>query len=490
MSKICKVKIYYKDLPGKVVQNINIFDAKFAKYEEIKKALIEKSAKKTDYKKVKVTDKDKFVLEIEEHEIPGIKEIFDEATYKFFYDSISENLPEKLKLNIVKVQDYPKWRPPKKSKKIEPVYPSPSSSRDSSIISSKVFERKPTESNNDDKNRTQIKTKIYYKEMPNKVVQNLNLLDDKYNKYEEIKKVILDKSKKNDYKTIRVTEKDKFVLEIEGIELPNLKQIFNEATFKYFYDYIAEKRPEKLKLNIVKVKEYPKWKPPQFYTILVNSLGTEWDTTSNEIQKELNEKFLEKGKQFFIQEKKQEKITDNIPDDIINDLHIYIICKNCLNSNFIGVRYICSECDNFNLCEYCYEKTKFSHNGKHVFIKLNKPIETPHKYNCIISPNRIYLQKSHEPFEIEIKAINNGQESLQRSFLSPIRFGKQYLGCLKTTITDNCENGEEFTLKPLIKFEDDDNAQPRDEYEGYFRLFSEEGIPFGDVIYIQVIMEK
>ena len=501
MSKAYKIKISYKDLPGKVVQNLNIFDSKFAKYEDIKKFLIDKSKKNSEFKSIKVTDNDKFVLEIEGHEIPGLKEIFDETTYKYFYDSISENPPEKLRLFIVKVQDYPKWRPPGKSikKPIENTSLSSTTLNSSSLNESssfkKEFSRQFTEGNNEDGKKNHIKAKIFYKELPNKVVQNINLLDNKYNKYEEIKNIILEKSKKNEYKNIRVTDKDKFVLEIEGLELAGLTQIWDEATYKYFYDKCTERRPDKLKLNIVKVREYPKWRPPKVYTILVNSLNTEWDTTKNEIKKELNEKYLEKGKQLFIQEKKKETMKNEITDDIYNDLHVNIICKNCLISHFIGVRYICCECDNFNLCEYCYEKkTHFSHNPEHVFIKLNKPIQhskfQPHKYNSIFSPNKYYLQKTHEPFEMEIKAINNGQESLQGCFLSPIRFGKQYLGCLKTTITDNCDIGEEFTLNPLIKFEDGDNIRPKDEYEGYFRLFSEEGIPFGDIIYIQVLMEK
>ena len=500
MSKTYKVKISYKELPGQVILNLNIFDDKYAKYEEIKKSLIDKSSKKKEFKPIKVTEKDKFVLEIEGHEIPGLKEIFNEATYKFFSDYISEHLQEKLKLLIVKVDDYPKWKPPMKNMKNQETSSisskdlnSPSSLNAPSSSIKKEFCRQSTEPNFEDGKKNQIKVKIYYRELPSKVVQNLNLLDNKYNKYEEIKKVIIEKSKKNEYKSIRVTEKDKFVLEIEGIELAGLTQIWDEGTYKYFYDNIEEKRPDKLKLNIVKVKEYPEWKPPKFYTILVNTLNSEWDNTKNEVKKELNEQYLEKGKQSFIQSKKEEKIKENnLSDDVYNDLHVNVICKKCLISDFLGVRYICSECDNFNLCEYCFDnKTKLSHNPEHVFIKSNRPISTDsYKYNSIFSPNKIYLQKSYEPFEIEIKVINNGKESLQGCFLSPIRFGKNYLGCLKTTITDICEIGEQFTLNPLIKFEDINNNEPKDEYEGYFRLFSEEGLPFGDILYIQVLIEK
>ena len=42
----------------------------------------------------------------------------------------------------------------------------------------------------------------------------------------------------------------------------------------------------------------------------------------------------------------------------------------------------------------------------------------------------------------------------------------------------------------MIKFqEDEDEDSSQDVYEGYYRLFTEEGIPFGDILYIQVITD-
>jgi hypothetical protein len=38
-------------------------------------------------------------------------------------------------------------------------------------------------------------------------------------------------------------------------------------------------------------------------------------------------------------------------------------------------------------------------------------------------------------------------------FISPIRFGKKYLGCSKTSITESASNGEKFNLKMLLTYE-------------------------------------
>jgi hypothetical protein len=70
------VRIYYKELPRKVVQTFNIPDYKYAKYEELKKSIFEKS-QKINYKK-KITEKDKFILEIEDFYILGLQNIWDE----------------------------------------------------------------------------------------------------------------------------------------------------------------------------------------------------------------------------------------------------------------------------------------------------------------------------------------------------------------------------------------------------------------------------
>jgi hypothetical protein len=49
-------------------------------------------------------------------------------------------------------------------------------------------------------------------------------------------------------------------------------------------------------------------------------------------------------------------------------------------------------------------------------------------------------------------------------------------------------------MKLTIVFQDNDDDDsedeaPQDVYEGYFRIFTEEGVPFGDILYLQVITD-
>lgn len=77
-------------------------------------------------------------------------------------------------------------------------------------------------------------------------------------------------------------------------------------------------------------------------------------------------------------------------------------------------------------------------------------------------------------------------------FYFPNKIWKKYLGCLKKTITTKCNTGDKVELDLLLKFEDDDEEEIEvlDSYEGYFRLMTEEGIPFGDILHIKLLIER
>ena len=97
---------------------------------------------------------------------------------------------------------------------------------------------------------------------------------------------------------------------------------------------------------------------------------------------------------------------------------------------------------------------------------------------------------------MEVNIINIGENNLQYCFLSPIRFGKEYLGCLKQTISEEAKKGEKIKLNIFIIFDDIDEDEDQndinllDYYEGYFRLMTKEGIPFGDILYIKLNIYK
>ena len=309
-----------------------------------------------------------------------------------------------------------------------------------------------------------------------------------YPKYELIKEKILEKA--NNSKYLKLSPTEKFILKILNYEIEELKSVWNSDTYSYLYERIKKNPPSKMKLIICKVDKYPEWNPPIYGTILKESLNSAWNITKKEIEEELSEKYLNNGKRLFIQDKKDKD--QNIRDALFNEFHLKVVCNNCFNSDFSGARYICSECDNFNLCEFCQKNTRINHNPEHTFIKLNEPVFLNiQKYSCIFCQNKKLIKKDLEPFEIDIDIINNGENNLKGCFISPIRFGKKYLGCLKKTILTDCYKGDKIRLEVLMKFDDDlDEENLQDVYEGYFRLITSKGIPFGDIFYIKVIINE
>ena len=329
--------------------------------------------------------------------------------------------------------------------------------------------------------------KVVYKQLPNTVLFKGNLFE--YTDYNSLKNKIFEKSQTSTYKDIKITNKDKFILELDNFEIGGITKVWNSDIYNYFLELMKKNTPQKLKLNIIKVDEYPNWKPPQFANILKESLKTSWNSIKKEIENDLTEKYLDDGKRLFIQQKKENE--QNLTDEIFKEMHLNIICNNCLTSNFRGARYICCECDNFNLCEYCQKNARISHISDHIFIKLNSPISIDiENFNCAFTQNKQLLKKKLETFEINIGIVNIGTNDLKGCFISPIRFGKNYLGCLKQTIIDECRKGDKINLPIIINFEvEEDEDDLKDFYEGYFRLMTHEGIPFGDILYIKVIID-
>ena len=120
-----------------------------------------------------------------------------------------------------------------------------------------------------------------------------------------------------------------------------------------------------------------------------------------------------------------------------------IICHNCLSSNFPGIRYVCCECDNFNLCQACKEKANIMHNKEHAFVQITKPVKNDIKnYKNLFRPNKILLNNSKESFDINFEILNKGKNNLKGCYISSIKASKDYLKCVKKVITEDIKTDE------------------------------------------------
>ena len=337
---------------------------------------------------------------------------------------------------------------------------------------------------------SKCKIKIYYEKFKNDIVLNKNL--SSFENYQSLREAVIaasnDKKQLASIKKIAVKKEDKIVLEIVEPKIGGINSIFNKETFNFFHNKVNEGHLTLIKLYITKVEKYPDWSPPQIYEILKNTLQSASDENSKVLIEELAQEKSEElnnGQRVYFVKRNEEK---SISEENIKDVHLRVFCNNCPNNNFFGNRYICAECDNYNLCQNCYTNERFTHCKEHTFILIKSPIMLDLSlFSCLfINKRKIINVDKFEAFDFEIEIINNGIESLQGCFISPIRFGKKYIGCTKDSIESEVQNGEKYTMKTMIKFEDENIIEKNKQYEGYFRLMTQEGLPFGDIFYLQV----
>ena len=87
---------------------------------------------------------------------------------------------------------------------------------------------------------------------------------------------------------------------------------------------------------------------------------------------------------------------DNIMKELLEEaqplpVHKGIKCDECGINDIKGVRYKCSTCLNYNLCENCEENTE--HDENHIFIKISDPIPSEKELNQKINASKMRLSK-------------------------------------------------------------------------------------------------
>ena len=107
----------------------------------------------------------------------------------------------------------------------------------------------------------------------------------------------------------------------------------------------------------------------KYNNVIYNKIFSEVNNQSEIILKnylEQLEKFENKRRNEFTQIINGNKIFLELNETI----HDGIKCNNCSQKPIIGVRYQCSKCKNYNLCEKCEEENSTTLKHKHNFIKI------------------------------------------------------------------------------------------------------------------------
>ena len=162
-----------------------------------------------------------------------------------------------------------------------------------------------------------------------------------------------------------------------------------------------------------------------------------------------------------------------IPNQNINSsiVHKGIKCNQCGKNNITGIRYKCSTCPNYNLCEDCEEDS--THDEDHIFVKIREPVSTEKQLEEKITQSKIKINNKDftvEPKVIKIKQsdyinlvpvtlTNNGDSTWKKGTVFKCIKEKSNLLVEDLDIKEEVKPGNSVTLELVFEKEDNDFSQ-------------------------------
>lgn len=337
-----------------------------------------------------------------------------------------------------------------------------------------------------------VKIKVYREDKDTSTLIKTNF--NEFKAYSDLRKKILDSKTNKNNKEKTLKEKDKFVLiyieDKKNYYPQDLdKGIFDNKTFNYLKEKLIlhEVKPDNTyKFYTTIVKKYPIWKKKENHEFLKKALDSSWNPIYNDIMAGINLSKLEESKSIYTKKKKELKDNEK---QLKKETHQNIVCNNCFKKNFKGKRFICSECNNYNLCQDCeimmYQRQ--IHQRDHTLIQVNKALKDNnlddlYKYNNMIGNNNQEFKSVASSFYSEIIIINNGENDLKNCYILPVRYGDEYLSCSPKVVENEVPRNTAIKIGLIIRIPPINKGY----FEGYFRMFTPHGLPFGDILIIKV----
>ena len=90
-------------------------------------------------------------------------------------------------------------------------------------------------------------------------------------------------------------------------------------------------------------------------------------------------------------------------------------------------------------------------------------------------------------FKVKFNLINTGNQNLKDCFITYIKFNENSLICQKHIIKKDFQKNIRREIELEIKFREipfRDNYHF--DYEGHFRMFNKDGIPFGNILIVKI----
>ena len=305
------------------------------------------------------------------------------------------------------------------------------------------------------------------------------------------------------------------------------REIHHQEDYELFANHIFEK-PIKILVNIIDKEkgeiEEKKNSPEVFkntfieesvnISIIPNTENQE-DASNDKLEKDIKRMVKDKIKEFennIIEDIYQSiKAKMEISEDSINlnnnkneIIHNGIKCNVCNKENIKGVRYMCTKCDNYNICSNCEQN--IAHDPGHIFIKIRKPLKEEKELLTKINKDLKYKNREYnysvEPTNMEFKINNKEMNVLSQQITLKNTGNKPWEGAIFKCLPHSQIRGKSIDIKKNVNedttvdieiiFENfKDKLKPSvNEYYVYYQMFNNKKEAFGNITKFKVIFKE
>ena len=165
------------------------------------------------------------------------------------------------------------------------------------------------------------------------------------------------------------------------------------------------------------------------------------------------------------------------------------ICDGC-SQRIVGIRYKCSVCEDFDLCEECEDKT--THDATHNFLRIKKQLpklspSEPYNLNAVLLafyPDILVVERNTK-FNKVWRLSNNGNVKWPQGTRLVYTSGDVFFNLRDISINQQVAPGAFIDVTLSC-----DAPNSFGDFIAYFRLATADGLQFGDKVWVNIQVEK
>ena len=200
---------------------------------------------------------------------------------------------------------------------------------------------------------------------------------------------------------------------------------------------------------------------------------------------------LSKNEQNILNEKNSNKI-----------IHIYK-CNNCGKENIERIRYKCTNCPDYNLCEKCESNSE--HIPSHVLLKIRRPIQDKnlnYKIKNFTYKNSVFNYSINEKTFIFSFSDKENDNLVRQISLTNSGFEEWQSGNVFKCLPDSELKGKDYIIEQGLNINETINIEIifqdfkkdlntfKDEYDVYYQMFNGNEEAFGNITHFKVIFKE